>query len=175
MSTTVDFQSVDGEPPGRLPPSGSHDELVEAYPSPTGRVDAADADGGLNCLGESVRSAENAVAPGAVLFFYENPLRASPRRMLVLTRHKSIQPCTVAENVGSEEDHQAPFWNRLSFKILNQVLLLRLPPRHFISRFKILNQVLLLRRRRQHLISVLSINILLSWQGRDAKGVKSMG
>ena len=48
-----DFQSVDGEPPGRLPPSGSHVELAEASTSPTGRVDAAVADGGLVCLGSS--------------------------------------------------------------------------------------------------------------------------
>ena len=45
-----DFQSVDGEPLGLLPPSGSHVELVEASTSPTGRVDAAVADGGLICL-----------------------------------------------------------------------------------------------------------------------------
>ena len=48
-----DFQGVDGEPPGRLPPSGSHAELAQASASPTGRVDAAVADGGLICLGSS--------------------------------------------------------------------------------------------------------------------------
>ena len=58
------FQSVDGEPPWSLPPRGSHAELVEAYPVPTGRLDTAVADGGLICLGSSVLHRRRVVEMG---------------------------------------------------------------------------------------------------------------